>query len=392
MLQLGPTFYSSPSLVSTIISVSSSVVLTKINSTSALVVYKRSGDFLMCAVVVTNIGGVPYFGTPVVIGGNVVPFTVRELDAGTNQFAVFYRTLTQVAGRVITVSGSTITTPYPESLAPTVYSNVFRGYGEVISTSQVGIMYEAMNPTTFVHGVAGTVSGGTITWGGTPAVTSATGFGGAGARPVKDVDGQYVVYLPWTTIANASSFIGAIKFTMSGLTCTSSGSVVIPATVNQRVTLVPVGGSGSGGILGSVVPLGAGQAGMMYYVINGTQTMSTRGYWNNAGSSVSFSNHDTNQYFMSAGPFSPPPVNSIQGHGEARSDNQNAQYIYRDFSAVKTISLNTAGVPISTNGAITTRASNAGSGNPMLTHLTDSTVLYTYISNTSVLSAGIYAA
>jgi len=386
MFMVGPTFFGGSGVFDeglltpgtptpSAIAVSGTPAICKIDSTRGLVIYQRAGTFELAAVVVTVTAGVPSFGTPVVLSAGVrVPLSVRELNAGTGEYVAFGRSGTQLSAIVIVVSGTTITTPNAEALSAALTSPT-RGYGEVLSTTQLGVIFEAQDAGIFkVHGVAMTVAAGVITF-GTPAFSTMISMGGGGGRPVLG-SGELIQFGTDST----GFYLAACGFTMSGTTCTP-GTPYLPPVVGNRISYGSTFGTGS------TIDVGGGAAGMLYQDLGTGNVASVRMQY--SGGTATYSNSDTSKNILPASPYPPPPAANIQGYGQASPSGTYGTHFYTASGAVKMVAIGIFG-NVNMGGAIVTLvASGATSARPGHVYLTPTQILYCYVvSGTFLLGAG----
>lgn len=385
MFPVGPAFFSSGDLneglltpgtpTPSAIAVSGTPAICKIDSTRALVIYQQAGTFELAGVVITVSGGIPSFGTPTVLSASVrVPLSVRMLDSGTGEFVAFSRSGTQLAARVIVVSGTTISTPNAEALSG-VLTFPNRGYGEVLSTTQLGVVLEAQDGgLTKVHGVAATVASGVITF-GTAAVSTMSSMGGGGGRPVVG-SGELIQF----GADSAGLYLAACGFSMSGTTCTP-GTVYLPPVVGNRISYGSTYGTGS------TIDVGGGVAGMLYQDFSTGSVASVRMQY--SGGTATYSNSDTSKNILPASPYPPPPAANIQGYGQASPSGTYGTHFYTASGAVKMVAIGIFG-NVNMGGAIVTLvASGATGARPGHVYLTPTQILYCYVvSGTFLLGAG----
>lgn len=387
MFPVGPAFFSSGDLneglltpgtpTPSAIAVSGTPAICKIDSTRALVIYQQAGTFELAGVVITVSGGIPSFGTPVVLSASVrVPLSVRMLNSGTGEFVAFSRSGTQLAARVIVVSGTTITTPNAEALSAALTSPN-RGYGEVLSTTQLGMVFEAQSAGLIkVHGIAMTVAAGVITF-GTAAVSTMVDMGGGGGRPLVG-SGELIQF--GHDVNGSPNYLSACGFAMSGTTCTPS-TVYVPPVVGNRIR-----GDATNGF-GSSIDAGGGVLALIYQDFGTGSVASVRGAW--SGGAASFSNSDSSKNILPATPYPPPPAASIQGYGQVSPSGSYGVHFYTASGAVKMVAIGIFGTINMAGAIVTLVASGATAARPGVVYLTPTQILYCYVvSGTFLLGAG----
>jgi len=351
----------------------------KIDATRAVIIYQQTTPFYLAAVVVSVAGGIPSFGTPVALSAAArVPRSVRMLDAGTGEFVAFSTNggSDLVAARVFEVSGTVITSPNAEATVTATFPGV--AYGEVLSTTQIGIVFEAESGGLVkVQGVAGTVAAGAITFGAV-AVSTMFSMGGAGSRPVVR-SGELVQF--GRNVSGSPAYLAAQSFTISSTVCTAN-TLYLPALTADRITLSSTYGSGG------TIDAGTGVVALLYQDALTSSVASVRGAW--SGSAASYSNSDSDTNILPASPYAPPAAANIQTYGQVSPSGSYGTFMQ---AAGGVISLYPVGIfgTVNMAGAIVTLvASGASNLRPGHVYLTSTQILYCYVKAAgTLLSAGV---
>ena len=358
------------------IPVSGTPVVCKIDGTRALVLYQRTSTFDLAAVVVSVSGGTPSFGTPAVISASSprIPLSVRPLGDGT-QFVAFYRSTTVLYAQVFEVSGTTITTPNSEA-ASAALTSPGRGYGEVLSSTSAGIVFEASDGgTTKVHGVAITIAAGACTF-GTPDISDMVSMGGGGGRPLIR-SGELVQF---GRLAGAPSYLCAVGFDISGTTCTAD-TVDVPADVADRIELSSTYGSGA------TIDAGGGVVALLYQDAGTGSVASVRGAW--SGSAATYSNADNDKNILPGSPHAPPPAVEIQGYGQVSPSGSYGTFFTTASGAVKLYPIGIFGTVDMAGDGVTLVASGASALRPGHVYMSATEILYIYVQTSgAVIGAG----
>jgi len=394
MFTVGPTFFSSPAApsgfdpgvltpgtpVASTILASGTLAVCRINGTSALVVYQRpSGPFDLLAVVVTASGGVTSYGIPTVISPAAarVALSVRLLNAGTGEFVAFSRNATQIAANVIVVSGTTVTAPNTEVLSAAL-SSPNGGYGEVLSTTSAGVVFEATDLGVYkVHGIAMSIASGVITM-GTAAVSTMSSLGGGGSRPVLD-SGALVQF--GRDVSGSPAYLAAVSFGISGTVCTPT-ALYMPTLVANRICVDSTYGTGG------TIDAGGAVVALPYHDLVSGKVCSVRGAW--AGTTASYSNSDSSKNTWPASPYAPPPVANVQSYGQVSPSSSYGTFCYVASGVVKMYPVGIFGTVNMTGNIVTLVGSGASGFRPGHVYLSDTEILYVYvISSGAILASGI---
>lgn len=386
MFVVGPTFFSSPGGGGTLtpgtptpsaIAVSGTPCICPIDGTRALVIYQDASTFFLMGVVITVTGGVPSFGTPVALSGaSRVPLSVRMLNAGTGEFVAFSRFTANAFARIIVVTGTVITTPNAEA-SSAVLTSPNRGYGEVLSTGQGGVVIEdTVAGIQKVWGIACTFAAGAVTF-GTPVVSTMFSLGGGGSRPVL-YSGQLVQF--GMDVSGSPSYLAAVGFTMAGTTCIPS-TMYLPTLVADRIR------ADAANSTGGTTDANGGVVALLYQDFGTGNIASVRGAW--SGSAASYSNSDSSKNILTGGPFTPPTATEIQGYGQVSPAGSYGTLFTRIAGAIKLYPIGIAGNVNMAGAGVVLVASGAGAQRPGHVYMSSTQILYIYVITAgSLLGAG----